>query len=116
VSFKDGVPKALVLRMGNNGLPADEALRILAAVLRPTSEQGGSRRALYRALYRSLPEEFASIALPAQRVARLLPLARTVPYFVATLHREPWQTVAGRRANRPYWRKINTIADRRTPS
>ena len=39
VSFTGVVPKALVLMMGNNILPAEKGLRVLAEALRPTSAQ-----------------------------------------------------------------------------
>lgn len=42
VSLKCGVPKALVLMMGGNHLPAEKGLRLLAGVLRPASTQFGS--------------------------------------------------------------------------
>ncbi|HKM91156.1 MAG TPA: hypothetical protein VJX29_11120 [Candidatus Acidoferrales bacterium] len=37
VSFEGGVGKALVLKIGGNGLPAEEGLRILAEAFRPSS-------------------------------------------------------------------------------
>jgi hypothetical protein len=41
VSFAGGVPKALVLMMGGNHLPAEKGLCVLAAALRPSSTQLG---------------------------------------------------------------------------
>jgi len=41
VSSSDGVPKALVLQMGANGLPAEEGLRILAEELLAGKAQAG---------------------------------------------------------------------------
>jgi len=40
VSLESGAPKALVLMMGGNHLPAEKGLRLLAAALRPTSQTG----------------------------------------------------------------------------